>query len=457
MSPSSRRPNLLFVFSDQHRWSDLGCYGNPDVSSPHLDALAANGLRFTDCICNSPLCVPARGSLLTGLLPLKHGGVGNDLPLKAGIETCGDVFRNGGYRTGYIGKWNLGGTPRDRAIPPQEREGFEEWKAANCTHQYWNSYYDDDESGQRHGIEGYEPSTQTSFAVDFIQRHKDHPWALWLSWGPPHDPYRDVPAEWLARYDAVRPELRPNVPDEVRNGEAVASREALRKALCGYYAHVSALDHEFGRLVQALESTDQLADTILVYTSDHGDMLGSHGFLGKQLPHEESVRVPLLVSWPNGNIQRGVSREMINLVDLPVTLAALAGLQFHGETDGLDLGSLFRDQSARGREVSYLFDYTACHQAATRKSPAWRGVRTRTHTLAKAVDGRILLFADNEKDPYQTREGTPEVLRELQEILDREVARHDAWLDRDDLLRKHGLLQEWNRSQRYFGLPESCE
>ena len=130
------RPNLLFVFSDQHRYCDLACNGNHQIVSPHFDAFAEKALSFRNCISNSPVCVPARGSLMTGLYPLRHRAVSNDLPIDPGLHSIAHQMNRHGYRTGYIGKWHLGGIPRDAPVPKGARLGFGEWKVCNCNHHY---------------------------------------------------------------------------------------------------------------------------------------------------------------------------------------------------------------------------------------------------------------------------------------------------------------------------------
>ena len=504
MPARASQPNILLVFSDQHRWCDLGCSGNPEVRSPHLDAFARRAVRATSCISNAPLCVPSRGTLLTGLYPLRHGAVSNDLPLRPDVTTIGAALAGAGYDTGYIGKWHLAGVPRDRCIPAGPgRFGFATWKVCNCSHAYMDAYYYD-EADRRIPIEGYEPVAQTDLAIDFIRRQRDRPWALVLSWGPPHDPYFAVPDRYLQEYASRDLHLRPNVPEtdglaapehrspeasfaarEHRSPEASfaarehrspqasfaarehrspqgslarrLSREQVTRNYRGYYAHITALDEQFGRLTAALAASGQAEDTIVVYTSDHGDMLGSQGLTNKQLPYEESVRVPLLVSWP-GHTRVGTSDGLIGLVDLPVSLLGLAGVDLPGKPDGLDLHALFVDPAARGREECYIFDLIPCHQAAARGGTEWRGVRTRRHTFARSAgDGGFALF-DNERDPFQLHNLVDDpahaaLREELRGRCAALTAAHDALLPWEELVRRYGLLEEWNRSQAYFRLP----
>ncbi len=464
MTPT--RPNILWVFSDQHRWCDLGCYGNTEVETPHLDAFAQGALQMNGCVSNSPLCVPARGTLLTGLLPMRHGALSNDLPLREGAVSVAHMLGTAGYHTGYIGKWHLAGVPREQYIPAgPDRFGFEEWKVCNCAHRYLDAHYYD-ESNRRVEVDGYEPTAQTDLAIDFIRRNQQRktgaPWSLVLSWGPPHDPYHQAPEEYLELYRERPLTLRPNVgKSAIATRNRRWSREETLEAYRGYYAHISALDAEFGRLVAALEETGQLDSTIVVYTSDHGDMLGSHEFTNKQLPYEESIRVPLLLSW-KGRTRVGECDELIGIVDLPISLLALAGADVTHGVDGWDLHTLFTDPEAKGRDECYIFDLIPCHQAAARHGTEWRGLRTDRFTIARSArDDGFLLF-DNVRDPYQQhnlihRSEYARLKAKLLAKLDEYIATHDDLLPWEELIRRYGYLDEWNRSQAYFGLPLLAE
>ena len=451
------KPNILFVFSDQHRWSDLGCYGNREVLSPNLDGFAAGAVRFNHGISNAPLCVPMRGTMMTGRFPLRHRAITNDLPIRDDGTSIAHALNAAGYHTAYIGKWHLAGVPRDRFVPPDDRLGFAEWKVCNCNHNYMQAWYDDEEN-LRHEIAGYEPIGQTDLAVDFIRRNVARRWALTLSWGPPHDPYQLVPQRYLRMYAERDLPLRPNVPAVITDTQhRRLSRADIRRNLQGYYAHITALDEQFGRLIAALESTNQLDRTIVVYTSDHGDMLGSHGYTNKQLPYDESIRVPFLVSW-KGNTHVGVSNELIGLVDLPVSLMALAGVSFPPDVDGHDLHTLFLDPGASGPDAVYLFDYVPCHQAADRGGREWRGIRTGRYTFARTATDDGCLLVDNERDPFQMENlvHAPDhrkLKRDLSRMLDAYVSRHDKLLPWETFIREYGFTDEWNHSQKYFGRP----
>lgn len=454
----TKRPNLLFVFSDQHRKFDLGCYGNQEVMTPCLDQLAEEGVRFEHCCSNSPVCVPARGSLLTGLCAQNHGAFTNDLKIRYDVESIADVLKRAGYHTGYIGKWHLCGVPRDQYVDQARRLGFEEWKVANCNHDYLDCYYDDEEN-VRHKVDGYEPEIFGNLAAEFLERNadKDEPFALFVSFATPHDPHDRVGEEYKKMYEGKPVTLRPNTPDRVmvKTGTYI-DREEQAKLARGYYGHVSAIDKQMGRFLDILEKKGKKDQTLIVYTSDHGDMLGSQGTRDKQLPHEESIGVPLLMSM-KGVMEPGVSKELIGLVDLPVTIAGLLGLSFENETDGKDLSKVVLGEE-QGQSECYLYDLYPCHQAADKGMKAWRGIRTQRYTYAVYGDGTEWLLFDNEADPYQmeNRIHDPhmqEIKEDLSARLKTYVERFDGFMTGDEYIRYSNKVKEFNESQKYFHRP----
>ncbi|MHB1453116.1 MAG: sulfatase family protein [Saccharofermentanales bacterium] len=449
-----KQPNILFVFGDQHRFCDIGCYGNEEISTPNFDRFAQTAIRFNHCISNCPVCVPMRGSMLTGLMPLQHGAAANDLPIRIGTESIADVLNLNGYHTGYIGKWHLGGIPRDRYIPEGERLGFKEWKVGNCCHSYMNSYFYD-ENNKHHRINGYEPIGQTDMAIDFMDRNSKKNWGLVLSYGPPHDPYRELPQKYLDIYRDKKITLRGNVAEDIALSlDKHICKDEIYDYYRGYYAQITALDEQFGRVISFLETSGQMEDTIIVYTSDHGDMIGSQGMTNKQAPFDESIQVPLLVSW-QGKTRRGVSDELMGLVDLPVSLLGLVGMQFGHQPDGRDLHRLFLEDGRTGPDHIYIFDLIPCHQAFDRGDTSWRGLRTKRYTLSVATDYSSTLLFDNVEDPLQLSNlfGTEEasaVQEELMKLLFADIGGYDRFIGWKDLIKEYGLREEWNSSQSYF-------
>jgi arylsulfatase A-like enzyme len=277
-----------------------------------------------------------------------------------------------------------------------------------------------------------------------------------LSYGTPHDPYFKVPDHYLDLYRDRELPLRENVPETLLlSSSRKLNREQAAQNQKGYYAHITALDDQFGRILAALERTGQLDRTVIVYTSDHGDMLGSQGFCNKQLPYAESVDVPLLVYYP-GKAVPGVRDEVISLVDLPVSLMKLAGMEFESRTDGQDLHRLFTDPEARGLEEAYILDLVPCHQAYARGGTEWHGIKTRTHTFARNFDGSFCVLFDDAKDPFQKHNlaGEDSQLQgQMEERLVQTAARYGEFLPWERYIRKYGYRDAWNQSQAYFRLP----
>lgn len=455
-------PNLLIVFSDQHRWCDLGCAGNAEVISPHLDSFAAGGLQFNSAYSNCPLCVPARGTLLTGLHALKHRAIANDLPIDTNLESFGTRLKQAGYQTGYIGKWHLGGVPRDQAIMESRRLGFDTWKVRQCSHDYLNTAYHD-EANQLHLCDGYEPEVQTDLALDFLDsQNAGSPWGLVLSWGPPHEPYDAVPEKYRAHFDPSKLSLRGNVPEELGPIAGVGEMEEveLREWLAGYYAHILALDEQFGRLIEKLKSNGQWENTLVIYTSDHGDLLGSHNMIFKQMPHEESSHIPLIVGGGLDELARGQCDGLISLVDLLPTVMNFLNVDFDQDAvDGTNLSRLLVDASSPGADFVYLYSLLPCHYAVTRGDASWRAIRTEDSTFAYNTDtGSDWLLFDNRKDPLQQTNlihaSSDLDIATLRKQLFACIRKYDGNLSWQELIQQEGFVDAWNHSQRHFNRPE---
>lgn len=450
----SRAPNILLVLADQWRGVDQGWRGGTGARTPHLDRLARQGVSVPGAYANAPVCGPSRASLLTGRLPHRHGVVANDLPLAPGIPTIADVLRGEGYRTGWIGKWHLDGLPRDKWVPPERRRGFAYWAATNCSHRYFDAVYYTGNDPAPVRFQGYEPHVQTGLALDFVRRHREAPFFLVVSYGPPHDPYEDVPEEYLARYDPATLTPRPNA----------AGAEVLRRTR-QYYAGISAVDDQIGRLVGGLEELGLDDDTLVVVTSDHGDMLGSHGRWAKQVPYEESVNVPLVFRW-KGRLPAGERRSgVFGLVDLAPTLLGLVGAPPLPDTYGRDLSEAVAHGGALRDEV-LLLNAVSFDQGFRQGVPEWRGFRSRTLTYARRADGVPWLLFDNERDPWQLHNlvdgsgehagagppfGAAEAVREADRRLDRLLAEAgDRPAPAEETLRALGLVTAWNARETHL-------
>ena len=326
---NARAPNVVFVLADQWRAQACGYAGDPNLlgMTPTIDRLAAESANFTHAVSCCPVCSPYRASLLTGQYPLTNGLFLNDVCLSTRATSLAQAYAQAGYDTAYIGKWHLDGHGRSAYIPPERRQGFDYWKVLECTHAYNRSPYYAGNDPQQRLWEGYDAFAQTRDAEAYIadRARRDTPFLLVLSWGPPHNPYETAPERFKARFAADRLTLRDNVTGDLA---------AWRRDLAGYYAHIAALDESLGHLLATIDNAGLRDDTIVVFTSDHGDMLGSHGQMRKQKPWDESIRVPLLIRGP-GVMNRAIDMP-INTPDLMPTLLGACGVPVPASAQGTD-------------------------------------------------------------------------------------------------------------------------
>lgn len=289
-----RRPNVLYVFSDQQRASSIGCYGDPNVRTAALDAFGLQGARFDAAISNTPVCCPHRTCLMTGLYSHHHGVVSNLVNFTRKASGLAEQFRDAGYATGYAGKWHIPpgygsedsmplGFPRDR-LENRNRQGTR-------TRGHYVRVTVRETSDREVEKEVYKPTLLADEAIRFIEEKSKgkEPWLFFLSWIPPHGPYA-APEEFRRHYEGQL-QLAPNVPKGLPT-------EYARACLPDYYGMVESLDVEFQRILDALDRAGVAEDTIVCYSSDHGDMVGCQGYKVKRWPYEESVRVPFLIRYP---------------------------------------------------------------------------------------------------------------------------------------------------------------
>jgi arylsulfatase A-like enzyme len=390
--------NLVFVFADQWRAQTFGYAGDHQVKTPNIDGFAGQCLNFTNAVSGCPVCSPYRASLMTGVYPNRHRMMVNDQCLHRLYEGpfLAECLRAAGYRTAYIGKWHLDGNGRDAFVPRRRRLGFDCWKGFECSHDYQNSYYYNGDDPRPHRWQGYDADAQTDEACRYLRKETgEAPFALFLSWGPPHNPFGSAPEQFEAMYDPSRIQLPPNV------AEAVADQ--ARKELAGYYAHCSALDAAFGRLLDTLAASGRDRDTIVIFTSDHGDMLGSQGQFRKYRPWAESIRVPFLVRHPDG-AGPGTDTTPIDTPDLMPTLLTLCGASApKGMMHGRDFSRTILDGTPSGIEDALLALYLPFHEWSYEcGGREYRGLHTARHTYARTLTGPWLLY-DNTNDPWQQR------------------------------------------------------
>ena len=306
------------------------------LRAPHLARLAGEGVEFPRAYASNPASGPSRAALQTGRYPhaVSVPWSGRQLPLA--YPCLAEAFAAGGYRTGYIGKWELDGGEDPGFTPPgPRRRGYEYWAAFNRGHRYREFVYFLNDASPVRGS-GFEPDHQTDLAVAFLGKPPASPFLLCVSYGPPHGPYT------VPQRQAV--EVRENVPAEF-------AKEA-RAAAGGYSAMCSAVDDAIGRLLGELDARGLARETIVVFTSDHGEMLRSHGLEGQESWFEESAGVPLVMRWPE-KIGAGTKQDwLLNNIDIAPTLRGMCGLKGLEEAQGEDRWELIRNGGAGARPES---------------------------------------------------------------------------------------------------------
>jgi arylsulfatase A-like enzyme len=391
--PQSVRPNILYLLADQWRAKATTFFGDPNIKTPHLDRFAAESLCFRNVVSVCPVCTPYRAALMTGRYPTSTGMFLNDAHLPDSEVCVATLLKQAGYATGYIGKWHLDGHGRESYIPPDRRRGWDYWKAAECDHNYPHSHYYEGDSPEKRFWEGYDAVAQTTDAAAYLRAHaKSGPFALMVSYGVPHFPHQTAPDEFKALYPVDKIKLLPNVPADM---QAVARKEAQ-----GYYAHCTALDRCIGDLLAALADAGLADNTIVVFTADHGEMLGSHACPPKmkQQPWDESSRVPFLLRYPAAFGRTG------RMVDLPLTtpdifptLFGLADVARSKTFEGQDFSAALRGRQSPDRAALYMNVHPFAGKGFNQE---YRAVRTNRYTYVRGINGPWLLF-DDQSDPNQ--------------------------------------------------------
>ena len=442
------KPNVVYILTDQWRAKATGYNGDPNAVTPHIDRLAAESLNFANAIGTSPVCTPARAALLTGRFPTTTGMFMNDVPLAPTEQSMGKVFKAGGYDTAYIGKWHVDGHGRAGYIPPARRQGFDYWKVLECTHDYQNSQYYDGDDPEIKTWPGYDAFAQTEDACAYINEGAGNPFFLVLSLGPPHFPHDNAPREFQDMFAPEAITFSPNV-----GFDAPACETFTRQEAAGYYAHIAALDQCVENIVEVLKKNALEENTILIFTSDHGEMLGSHGKkpFAKQIFWDESCRVPFLLRYPpltSGRQNRKVMTPL-GTVDIMPTLLALCGLEIPAPVEGDDLSACIRGQ-VELEEHAALYMSVSPFSERNYLDPAYRALRTNRHTFVWTSEDAYYLFDDIE-DPHQLHNladasAAAAVQAELKKLLARQLEKIGAPFRTGE-----SYLEKWKYAVDEFG------
>jgi arylsulfatase A-like enzyme len=414
----SKKPNLIYVFADQLRQSSCGFNGDPFARTPNMDKLAKQSVNLNQAISSTCVCAPYRASLMTGKYQTGTGMVVNEMRLSPDQPTFGGALKDGGYRTAYIGKWHLWANQaghhelvKNGFTPPGKyRLGFDDyWAAYNFNHVYFHSPYFLDDATP-HIRTDYEPDGQTDMAINYLKNHataKDEPFALFLSWGPPHYPWgldnvEDQYADMFRNVTLPTPPNYSSVSDPYADDLQKLPPhfdKLVHEWRQVYYAQTANLDWNLGRLMKTVDDLGLTDDTIFVFTCDHGEMFGAHGRQAKCIFYEEAARVPFLVRWPKKIAADSKSDVLLGTPDIMPTILGMMDVRCPTAIEGHDLSNQIVHNTGVMPDIAHMQGMG--HTFQWKDGNEWRASRDHEYTYAiYHVDGKELLF-HNSKDPFQ--------------------------------------------------------
>ncbi len=441
-----KKPNVIYVFPDQFRKHALGIWQKPEfkntirtagdpVKTPQLDQFASDAIVFTNMVSNSPICSPHRGSLFTGLYPEASGvalNCNSSRPVSSLRQdaTCiSDVLLSEGYNTAYIGKWHLDyPTPNDPAnpghyvdprqpawdayTPKERRHGFEYWYSYGTWDVHKDPHYYDTD-GQRFEPKEWSPKHEADKVIAYLNneegvRDEDKPFAIFVSMNPPHNPYQSLDDCMLEDYEVYNDKsvdellVRPNADLQMPKSKQAAF----------YFANVTGVDREFGRIIDQLKAMGEYDNTIIVFTSDHGETMCSQGVNDpKNNIYTEAYDVPFIIRYPGIESSR-TDNIIMSTPDIMPTLLGLAGLEnsIPEEVQGFNYAGVIKGETNVGRPSSALFIKNGGGDKNEEGKtisyfPLARGIKTHHYTLELQInkDHELVAtkFFNDDKDPYQ--------------------------------------------------------
>ena len=415
------RPNIILLLADQHRWDCVGYAGNPDLRTPNLDALAEHGVNFTQAVCPFPLCVPSRVTLMTGQYVSTHGVAGNRDGLPATATTLPGLLHAAGYDTACVGKMHFNPTYANYAfnvmrLSEQDGDGRNEddyhmWlkdQAAIDQIEVWDQvdrdsappeYWDTFGAMRSNLPEALHSTTWVGDqAVRFLQRARE-PFFLWTGFIKPHHPF-DPPEPWDRLYDpgdlSLPEGCRFPPPEEDTRREAFfdlrdMTEGKFRRVLAYYYANISHMDQQIGRILATLTSRG-FTNNIVVYCADHGDYMGQHGLIikGGARPYDALIRVPLVIAGLAGQRRGETDPAMAQLTDVMPTLLEAAAVAVPDTVEGGSLIPQLRRPNAALREAAFI-----------EGGGGLKIARTQRYKLIETSDQDFRAFYDLENDPHE--------------------------------------------------------
>lgn len=359
-----RPPNVLVILTDDQRWDAMGCAGNRLIKTPNMDRLAAEGVRFANVFVTTSLCSPSRASLLSGQYARRHRVLNNFTEYPNALPSYPRRLKEAGYETAYIGKWHMGEDNDER------RPGFDHWFSHRGQGNYFDNEFNDD--GIRRKVPGYYTTAVTDHAVEWLRRPHARPFLLILGQKAPHGgPIQPEPRfeHDLDHVSIPRPAnaedyaapdkptwLKESYPTWHGLGGPLYGQKEYSRFVRAYLATLLSVDESVGRIYETLRSLGQLDNTVLVFTSDNGFVLGEHGRVDKRTAYEESLRIPLLVRYPPLARAGTVVSNLVTSLDLAPSIIDLAGAKPLRGVQGTSWKPLLIGKQARWRDA-FLYEY----------------------------------------------------------------------------------------------------
>jgi arylsulfatase A-like enzyme len=417
----------------------LGAYGGTLVDTPNIDSIASGGALFGNFFVNSAVCTPSRGCMLTGRYPHCHGAYRNPVHINRDEVTLAHVLAKAGYDTAYMGKWHLDGETRscDEVIPTSRSMGFADSRyMINRGHRKSVLEAPDGSFELSSEIDAgrYMTDWLVDKATDYLKRDREKPFFLMVSIPDPHQSYcvrapystmfdpADMPLPSSAREDAALPSWACEAPmgaDSWWGVDPDEREKKLREIKAAYCGEVKCIDDNVGRLLKCLDEHGSAENTIVIFTTDHGDYMGEHGLTGKNMVYEGVYRIPLVIRWPK-SIKPGTQVErFVTTVDFQPTILGLMGIGLSGREQGRDASALLRGESPAWVDEAFF------HHSRF----GYAGIFTPDFELGLARGGEHVLF-DRARDPDQMVNliDDPEHAPVVEELAER-VVRHNADLD----------------------------
>lgn len=436
-SNAAERPNVLFLLTDDQRPDTIHALGNPHIETPHLDALARRGVAFTRAVCANPICTPSRAEILSGCSGFRNGVLDFGKQIDPALKLWPQAMTDAGYHSWYVGKWHNDGKPVQRGYE-QTRGLFTggggkwwkdqvDWKGTPVTG-YRGWIFQDDEGNlfPDRGV-GLTPDISSKFAdaaIELIQRKSAEPFFLQVAFTAPHDPLF-FPPNYESKYAADKLPLPPNfLPEhpfdhgnfDGRDEQLLAwprTRQMIRELLTVYYSVISDLDEQVGRIIDALHETKQFDNTIIIFSSDHGLGVGSHGLRGKQSMYEHTINVPLIIAGPK--IPQGEVRDaQVYLRELYPTTCELVGIDIPATVEGKSFAPVITGQMEHTHD--HVFCYFRDKQRMIRDS-RWKLIHYPEIDRWQLFD---VLADPNELTDLSSDQAKADVLKRLRDTLRRE-------------------------------------